>query len=158
MLDKIPCWTISKAAKYVPDCGSLGLCSFTEVVCWCWPLLIIYWAAQVDLPSCSVVGAAHHLWQGSFARISCICGANTNSVFPIASESCVFIWRSSDSYPRFGKKICTYFICNLENPLFQVLSSTVSTQAMQRLTAGQGAMKIRPLGKVPHKYSKWRKK
>lgn len=59
---------------------------------------------------------------------------------------------------KIWKKICTYFICNLENPLFQVLSSTVSTQAMQRLTAGQGATKIRPLGKVPHKYSKWRKK
>lgn len=56
------------------------------------------------------------------------------------------------------KKKCTYFVCNLENDLFQVLSSTVSTQAMQRPTAGQGATRIRPPGKVPHKYFKWRKK
>lgn len=40
------------------------------------------------------------------------------------------------------------------NHLFQVLSSTVNIQAMQKLTGGQEAMKIRPQGKVPHIYFK----
>lgn len=78
------------------------------------------------------------------------------SPFSIASETCVhlekqwFLWKICQV-----KKICTYFVCNTENNLFQVLSSTVSTQAMQKLTGGQEAMKIRPQGKVPHKYFKW---
>lgn len=127
------------------------------------------WFFVLTLYRC-ILGSIHRsalvLWwccsspvEGSFTGKSCIHGANTNSLFPIASESCMFIWRS-DSYQRFAKwkKMYTYFICNLENNLFQVLSSTVSTQAMQRLTAGQGAMKTRPLGKVPLKYFKWRKK
>lgn len=53
-----------------------------------------------------------------------------------------------------SEKMYMYFVCNTENNLFQVLSSTVSIQAMQKLTDGQEAMKIRPQGKVLHKYFK----
>lgn len=47
-----------------------------------------------------------------------------------------------------------YSVHNVENYLFQVRSSTVSTQGMQKRTAGQGAMRIRPPGEVAHKCSK----
>lgn len=57
-----------------------------------------------------------------------------------------------------SEKMYTYFVCNTANHLFQVLSSTVSIQAMQKLTGGQEAMKIRPRGKLPSKYFKWMNK
>lgn len=85
----------------------------------------------------------------------CVLGADMIFLFSVASESCDFIWRRSDFCERCAKcKKCTYFVCNMENCFFQVLSSTVSIQAMQKLTGGQEAMKIRPQGTVPRKHFK----
>lgn len=90
---------------------------------------------------------------------SCILGADMNLYFALLLRAaCSFGEAVIPVKDLPSEKIRTYFVCNMENHLFQVLSSTVSIRAMQKLTGGQEAMKIRPQGKVPRKYFKWRNK
>jgi len=85
-------------------------------------------------------------------RRSCILGADMNLCFPLLLRAaCSFGEAVIPMKDLPSEKICMYLVCNMENHLFQVLSSTVSIQAMQKLTGGQEAMKIGPQGKVPHK-------
>lgn len=90
---------------------------------------------------------------------SWILGADMSLYFPLLLRAaCSFGEAVIPMKDLRSEKIRTYFVSNMENNLFQVLSSTVSIQAMQKLTGGQEATKIRPQGKVPHKYFKWKNK